>query len=70
MRTWVLRTKAIFELTIKEPDLINITFVVWDTILVCEFFEGSLGDIYGSGLQWVLKPKEVAKVTHCKLCNM
>ena len=42
MRTWVLRTNVIFGLSIKEPNSINITFVVWDTIVVCEFQEGSL----------------------------
>ena len=43
MRTWVLRTNVIFVLLVKELNLINITFVVWDTIVVCDFWEGSLG---------------------------
>ena len=43
MRTWVLRTNVDFGLPTKELNLINITFVVWDTIMVCEFWEGSLG---------------------------
>ena len=28
---------------IKEPKSINIIVVVWDTIVVCDFWEGSLG---------------------------
>ena len=30
-------------LLVKEPNLINITFVVWDIVMVFDFWEGSLG---------------------------
>ena len=43
MRSWVLRTNVIFGLPVKEPNLINITLVLWDTIVVYDFWEGSLG---------------------------
>ena len=43
MRTWVLRTNIIFGLPVKELNSINITVVVWDTIVVCGFWEGCLG---------------------------
>ena len=43
MSTWVLRTNIVFGFPIKEPNLINITLVVWDTIVVCDFWESSLG---------------------------
>ena len=42
MRTWVSRTNVIFWLSIKELNLINITLMVWDTIVVCDFWEGSI----------------------------
>ena len=32
-----------FGLSVKEPNSIYITLVVWDTIVVCDFWEGSLG---------------------------
>ena len=32
-----------FVLPVKEPNLINITLVVWDIIVVFDFWEGSLG---------------------------
>ena len=32
-----------FGFPVKEQALINITFVVWDTIVVCDFWEDSLG---------------------------
>ena len=43
MRTWRLRTNVILGLPIKKPNSINITLLVWDTIMVCDFWEGSLG---------------------------
>ena len=32
-----------FGLLVKEPNLINISLAVGDTIVVCDFWEGSLG---------------------------
>ena len=38
-----MRTNVIFGLSVKEPNSINITLGVWDTIVVYDFWEGSLG---------------------------